>query len=96
MSCSACKEPDKNAAPSRWPLRLYAAHFNYATALEAAGKPAEAITQYLAALTINTRGREALTALARLKALPTLPAPPCQPTKVAPYAAMPGDFVISE
>ncbi len=73
--------------------KMYAAHFNYATALEAAGKPAEATTHYLAALTINTRGREALTALARLKALPTLPAPPCQPTEVAPYTATPGDFV---
>ncbi len=73
--------------------KLYAAHFNYATALEAAGKPAEAIVQYQAALTINTRGREALTALARLKALPTLPAPLCPPTKFAAYTAMPGDFV---
>jgi hypothetical protein len=73
--------------------KLYAAHFNYAAALEAAGKPAEAIMQYQAALSINSRGREALTALARLKALPALPAPPCHPTEVTPYSALPGDFV---
>lgn len=73
--------------------KLYAAHFNYAATLEAAGKPAQAITQYLAALSINTRGREALTALTRLKALPTLSAPPCHPTEVAPYTTTPDDFV---
>lgn len=73
--------------------KLYAAHFNYANALEDAGRSAEAITQYQAALSINRRGREVLTALARLKALPTLPAPPCHPATVAPYTTHSGDFV---
>ncbi len=71
----------------------YAAHINYATALEADDQRAEAVQQYLAALALNSRGREALSALARLKALPTLPAPPCHPGNVTPYTAPPGDFV---
>ncbi|HTP10265.1 MAG TPA: cellulase family glycosylhydrolase [Anaerolineae bacterium] len=73
--------------------KLYAAYFNYATALESTGKLAEAITQYQAALSISPRGRGALTALARLKALPTLPPPPCHPNDLAPYRAKLGDFV---
>jgi hypothetical protein len=71
----------------------YAAHFNYATALEVNGQRAEAIEQYRAALAINMRGREALNALVRLNALPTLPPPGCLPTEVPPYSATPGDFV---
>lgn len=71
----------------------YAAHFNYATALEASGQRAEAIEQYRAALALNMHGREALNALVRLNALPTLPPPDCHPTEVPPYSATPGDFV---
>ena len=71
----------------------YAAHFNYAMALEADNQRTDAIQQYLAALALNSRGHEALAALARLKALPTLPAPPCHPGNVPSYTAAPGDFV---
>jgi len=71
----------------------YAAHFNYAAALEVNGQRAEAIKQYRAALSINIRGREALNALVRLNALPTLPPPGCQPTEVPLYSVAPGDFV---
>jgi len=73
--------------------KLYAAHFNYAVALEAQGQPAAAIEHYQAAFAVNGRGREAIEALARLKALPTLLPPPCQPTEVPPYLAAASDFV---
>ena len=73
----------------------YAAHFNYAAALETRGQRAEAIEQYRAALTINLHGREALTALVRLNALPTLPPPSCQPTEVSAYSPLSGDFVVT-
>jgi hypothetical protein len=71
----------------------YAAHFNYAAALEVGGQRAEAIEHYRAAVLVNTRGREALEALARLNALPTLPPPPCQPNEVPPYPAVSNDFI---
>jgi len=71
----------------------YAAHFNYATALEVGGQRSKSIEEYRAALAINMHGREALNALTRLNALPTLPPPDCHPTVVRPYSATPSDFV---
>ncbi len=74
--------------------KLYAAHFNYASTLEANGERTQAIEHYRAALAANARGREAIEALVRLNALPTLPPPPCQPSKVAPYSLeQQGDFI---
>lgn len=74
--------------------KQYAAHVNYGTILEAGGQRASAIEQFRAALSINSRGREALDALSRLEALPTLSPSPCRPTEVLPYSAQPGDFVV--
>lgn len=73
--------------------QLYAAHFNDAAALEAKGQHNAAVEHYRAAFAVNSRGREALEALARLKALPTLAPPPCQPAEVQPFTASAGDFV---
>ncbi len=87
------QETNQTCRPESLDAKAYAAHFNYATALEAAGQHTEAIEQYRAALAINPRGREALTALAHLKALPTLPPPPCHPAELLPYSTTPGDFV---
>lgn len=57
--------------------KLYAAHFNYAAALEAAGDTPNAIQHYLAAFRLDPRRDEALVALARLNALPAPTAVPC-------------------
>ena len=84
---------NQKCGPESLESKAYAAHFNYAAALEATGQPAKAIEQYRAALAVNARGPEALAALVRLKALPTLPAPTCQPGNVATYKATPDDFV---
>jgi cellulase (glycosyl hydrolase family 5) len=59
--------------------KSYAAHYNYAVALEQSKQLDVAIQHYRAALLIDSQRREALDALARLKALPA-PTPPACPT----------------
>lgn len=65
--------------------KRYAAHINYAAALETQGEEQAAIEQYRSALTANGRGNEALQALIRLKALPEPTPPPCQPEPLPAY-----------
>ncbi len=65
--------------------KRYAAHINYAVALENAGNREEAIRQYQSALAVNGRGPEAISALIRLNALPTPTPPACNPGQLAPY-----------
>jgi hypothetical protein len=66
-------------------VKRYAAHFNYAVALESAGEIEAAIEQYQAALAVNGRGQEALDALARLDALPAPTPFACYPGELLPY-----------
>jgi hypothetical protein len=63
--------------------KYYAAHINYAVALEQNKQLDAAIEHYRAALMIDSRRREALNALVRLKALPE-PTPPACPTGAPP------------
>lgn len=60
--------------------KLYAAHFNYAAALEAAGDTTSAAQHYLAAFNLDPQRDEALKALARLNALPAPTPAPCPST----------------
>jgi hypothetical protein len=64
--------------------KRYSALINYGAALEASGLVSLAVEQYLAALQINGRGREAIAALTRLKALPAPTSAPCEPAGVLP------------
>jgi hypothetical protein len=57
------------------PRKIYAAHFNYATALEEKGEVGAALEHYEAAFLLDSRRQEALSALIRLDALPE-PTPP--------------------
>jgi hypothetical protein len=60
--------------------KYYAAHVNYAVALERSNQVDAAIQHYRAALMVDSQRREALSALVRLKALPE-PTPPVCPTQ---------------
>lgn len=57
--------------------KQYAAHFNYAAALEQEGDLVAAIPHYQAAFLINSQRADALNALARLNALPKPTPPAC-------------------
>ena len=57
--------------------KLYAAHFNYATILEANGDRETAVSHYTAAFDIDPNRTEALNALMRLDTLPEPTTPPC-------------------
>lgn len=57
--------------------KKYAAHFNYAAALEGEGRLEQAVAQYQAALALDPHRREALDALLRLEALPRPTPPAC-------------------
>ncbi len=57
--------------------KKYAVHFNYGASLENEGQREAAVEQYQAALTIDSRRREALGALIRLEALPKPTPPAC-------------------
>lgn len=59
------------------PRKMYAAHFNYATALEDEGEVETAIEHYEAAFRLDPRRQEALSALIRLDALPEPTPPAC-------------------
>jgi hypothetical protein len=61
--------------------KSYAAHYNYAVALEASKQLDAATQHYRAAFAIDSQRREALDALVRLQALPS-PTPPVCPTHV--------------
>ncbi len=63
--------------------KYYAAHFNYAVALEQSKQLDAAIQHYRAAFMLDSQKREALDALVRLKALPE-PTPPACPTDALP------------
>jgi endo-1,4-beta-mannosidase len=71
--------------PQPLTTKRYAAHINYAVALENAGAVETAIEQYHSALAANGRGQEALDALTRLDALPDPTPPTCNPGELAPY-----------
>jgi endo-1,4-beta-mannosidase len=71
--------------PQPLKAKRYAAHINYAVALENEGGVEAAIEQYLSALMANGRGQEALDALSRLDALPDPTPPTCNPDELAPY-----------
>ncbi len=63
--------------------KAYAAHFNFAVALERMNQLDAAIQHYRDAFGMDPERREALSALIRLKALPE-PTPPVCPTQAAP------------
>ncbi|MBN1310991.1 MAG: cellulase family glycosylhydrolase, partial [Anaerolineae bacterium] len=67
-----------SCGPEGLERKLYAAHFNYAMALEAAGDVANAIDHYQAAFDLDPQRDEALRELARLDALPAPTPVPCQ------------------
>ncbi len=66
--------------------KFYAAHINYAVALEKSSQLDAAIEHYRAAFVIDSQRREALSALVRLKALPE-PTPPACPTLALPQGS---------
>jgi hypothetical protein len=82
--------------------KKYAVHFNYAAALEEAGEPDQAIAQYQAALLIDPRRGEALSALIRLAALPSPTPPACLsnapllPTPPPPTASESSQFITAQ
>jgi tetratricopeptide (TPR) repeat protein len=75
----------RSCGPEPLTSKLYAAHFNFAAALETQGDTERAIKQYRGAVRLDPNRVDALKALARLDGLPTLTPSPCAP--VNPYLA---------
>lgn len=65
--------------------KQYAAHINYAAALEQQSKISDAVREYRAALALDGRRQEALRALQRLNALPAPTPAPCAPEPLRAY-----------
>jgi hypothetical protein len=72
-------EAGVSCGPEPLTSKLYAAHFNYAAALETAGNIDQAIAEYRNALALDLHRADALKALARLGGLPTPTPSPCDP-----------------
>jgi tetratricopeptide (TPR) repeat protein len=89
----------QSCGPEPLASKLYAAHFNFAAALEAQGNSERAIKQYRGAVRLDPRREDALKALVRLNGLPTPTLSPCAPIEpgladeATPTPVDPGQFV---
>lgn len=72
----------QSCGPEPLSSKLYAAHFNFAAALETQGDTERAIKQYRGAFRLDPHRADALKALARLGGLPAPTPSPCDPVDV--------------
>ena len=71
-----------SCGPEPLSSKLYAAHYNFAAALEAQGDVDRAVKQYRGAFRIDPNRADALKALDRLGGLPTPTPSPCSPVDI--------------
>jgi tetratricopeptide (TPR) repeat protein len=91
-------DTEQSCGPEPLNSKLYAAHFNYAAALETQGDTEQAIAHYRDALRLDLHRADALKALARLGGLPSPTPSPCDPVDLGlavpsvPSTADPAQF----